>query len=215
MGTVCDIFAGEGGRTLRRKERKFRRCGGTFLHTIPSPPATQKGVRPRPQKRHYIKRRHPHRHLAQQRGRLGKPAPLQPRLPGWRTARRLLRRRSELGLPHLQLGRNGKGRIRLVEGSPDQNERIFRRLQARPHPWILPHLVDTEVADTRIDGRIRPRNSNPQGRIPKPWTPIRRKQILQTLHSRTHRPRIVPGFGGIRQAHILGRNSGCGGRIPV
>ena len=82
---------------------------------------------------------------------------LQPERTSRCTARRLLRERTELGPPHLQLGCHGKRRLCLVDETFPQNGRILRCLPHRPHPRLLPHLGDTDARRTRAVGRIRPR----------------------------------------------------------
>jgi len=59
----------------------------------------------------------------------------------------------ELGLPHLQLGSDGKRRFPVVERARRMVQKIFRRLAHRPYLRLLPHLGDPERQPRR---KLRP-----------------------------------------------------------
>ena len=61
---------------------------------------------------------------------------------------------TKLGLPVLQLGGDGQGRLRLVATPPASDGPLFRRLPHRPYLGLLPHLGDSQNGQVGLVGAL-------------------------------------------------------------
>ena len=76
--------------------------------------------------------------------------------------------RTELGFPDIQLGRDGKRRIFLVEGEIQEDAGIFRRIPYRPYPRLLQNMADTYRYASRAARSVQSRVAFLAGGDPRP-----------------------------------------------
>ena len=123
--------------------------------------------------------------------RLERATLLQPQLTSRSTARRLLGERSELGLPHLQLGGDAQGRLRMVGTPFQEHAAIFRRLPHRPRAGLLPHLGNPHQRRTRTVGTVCAVTGHDTRGSRGLRTALAGRTLHRTLHRRLGaRPRI-------------------------
>ena len=168
-----------------------------LLHPVPPTPATAGCNGTRTSQWCSTERWHSYRHQPQQRRSVDRTLLLQPERTSGRTTRWLLRERSELGLPYLQLGRNGKRRLFLVDEAFPQDVGILRCLPYRPHPGFLPHLGNPDACRTRTAGPVCSRPANDARRNRRLRNGIPRRFLHETLY-----PWILPRTN-VRPAYWL------------
>ena len=134
--------------------------------------------------------------------RVAGTALLQHRPTGRRTARFLLFKRTELGIPHLQLGGDAERRLRLVDTPLPPHAEVFRCLSHRPRPGILPHLGDSSPCRARRHRAFRTGTGHDTGGNRALRTLLAGRIVDRTLHHRLGTRQTVRRIGTDRARQL-------------